>query len=363
MNILVLNAVKGWSGIGSHSIELALALKKRGHNAIIGCANEVNVKYHAEKLGLSLRDIRLKNLADIRAILKIIKVALKEDIDVIVANLGKEYWPATFVAKLLRLKIIVVRHQTNRLKKITCWLIAKHVDRVVAVSNDVTDALISGGVPTQKIDVVHNAVNLERFNPFSVDRDGVRKELGIGDDDIVVGTAGRLCPEKGVFELLRASHLLMQKYPFVRLVFVGDGPSRTELEREAKRLLISDRVIFTGLRKDMERLYAAMDIFVLASTCREAFGMALIEAMAMVKPVIATAVGGIPEIISNETNGILIQPADETALADAVARLVNNNALSRKIALEGRRTVESNFSGKAMGEGFERVLEKTFNQR
>ncbi len=358
MNILILNAVRGWSGIGSHSIELALALRKNGHNAIIGCANEVNVKHHAERLRIPLREIRLKNLMDIRAIFTIIKVALKNDIEIIVANLGKEYWPATFVAKLLGLKIIVVRHQTNKLKKITCRLLANHVDRVVAVSHAVTDALIAGGVPAARIDVVHNSLNLERFNPETVDREAVRKELGIRDDEAVIGTAGRLCPEKGIFELLDALRLLLPRYPSARLLFAGDGPSRPELAARAKSLSIEDKVIFTGLRTDMERIYAAMDTFVLASTCKEAFGMALIEAMAMERPVIATAVGGIPEIITDGENGVLIAPGDPAAIADAIAKVVYNKELSKRLAEEGRRTVERKFSEKAMGEGFEKVLGK-----
>jgi len=353
-----LNAARGWSGIGSHSIELALSLRKKGHMAVIGCAQEVNVRHHAEKLGIPLRKIRLKNLMDIRAIFKIMQVVFKDDIELIIANLGKEYWPATFVAKILGRKIIVIRHQTNRLKKITCWLLATQVDRVVAVSGAVADSLIAGGVPFEKIEVVHNAINIERFDPLSVDGNGVRKELGIGENDIVIGTAGRLCPEKGVTELLHAANSLIQEKRPIKLIFAGDGPSKSELMKEAKRLSIHDRVIFLGLRKDMERIYAAIDIFVLPSTCREAFGMALIEAMAMKKPVVATEVGGIPEIVRDGVDGILVSPGDPNAIAAAVARLIDDRDLSGKIAREGQKTVERRFSDKAMGNTFEKMLEK-----
>jgi glycosyltransferase involved in cell wall biosynthesis len=363
MNILVLNAVRGWSGIGSHSIELALSLKKKGHMAVIGCAQEVNVRHHAKKLGIPLRKIRLKNLMDIRAIFKIMQVVFKDDIELIIANLGKEYWPATFVAKILGRKIIVIRHQTNRLKKITCWLLARYVDRVVAVSDAVADSLIAGGVPAEKIDLVHNAINLERFNPFSVDRDRVRKELGVGDDDIVIGTAGRLVSEKGVSELLNATYRLIQENRPVKLIFAGDGPSKTALAEEAHRLSIHDRVIFLGLRKDMDRIYAAMDIFVFPSTQNEAFGMVLIEAMAMNKPVVASAVGGILDIVRDGINGILIPPRDHVAIATAVARLIDDQDLSGKIAREGQKTVEQRFSDKAMGDTFEKILEKIVRPR
>ena len=117
-----------------------------------------------------------------------------------------------------------------------------------------------------------------------------------------------------------------------------------------------DKVILCGVRKDMERMYAAMDIFVLPSTCREAFGMVLIEAMAMGKPVIATAIGGIPEIIADAGNGILVPPGDPDAIAHAIARYIQEDDFSSKVAREGRKMVEQKFSDVAMGNNFENVL-------
>jgi glycosyltransferase involved in cell wall biosynthesis len=358
MNILILNAVKGWSGIGSHSLELALALRKQGHHPILSCSHEINVTYYAKKFNLPIRHLKLKNSMDVRWILKIIKVVLKEDIKVIVTNLGKEYWPAVFVAKLLRLKIIVVRHQTNKLKKITCWLLDKHVDRIVAVSHAVRDVLMASGISPGKIDVIHNAINLERFDPSTVNRDEVREELRIKRNDIVIGTSGRLCREKGGLELIHAVHSLIKNNSSVKLLFVGEGPYRVELEKEAKALSMNGNIIFTGFRNDMKRMYAAMDIFVLPSTCKEAFGIAIIEAMAMIKPVIATAVGGIPEIITNGTNGILIPAGKHSVMAEAIDRLINDAEFSNRIALEGRKTVEHNFSDITLGNKFELVFNK-----
>jgi glycosyltransferase involved in cell wall biosynthesis len=363
MNILILNSVGGWSGIGSHSLELALSLTKKGHNAIIGCSGEINVKYYAEKYKLPIKDIKLKNLLDIRSVLKIIKVCLREDVKVIVVNLGKEYWPATFVAKLLGLKIIVIRHQTNKLRKITNRLLAGHVDGIIAVSNAVRESLMSCGVPAGKIQVIHNAVNLDRFDPSSVDRNGVRRELCIDNDDMVIGTAGRLCREKGGLELLSAMHRLVQKYSSLKLMFVGDGPYKAELEETARSLSMTDKVIFTGFRYDMQRMYSAMDIFVLPSRCEEAFGIALIEAMAMKKPVIGADTGGIPEIISHGINGILVPPRNAGALSEAIAGYIENKEVFRDIASAGRKTVELKFSDKQYGDQFEVLLNLSDKER
>ena len=186
----------------------------------------------------------------------------------------------------------------------------------------------------------------------------MRNELGIREDEVIVGTAGKLAKGKGVFELLRAFHVISQRHPKIKLVFVGEGGERHKLLEEAERLSIDKKVILTGLRRDTERMYAAMDIFVLPSTCREAFGMVMIEAMAMGKPVIATNVGGIPEVIDNGINGILVPPGNADAIADAIARYIFNSEFSKKVAAEGRNKVEREFSDKVIGNHFEKVLKE-----
>lgn len=362
MNILLLNVnigkEWGWGGIESHSDILASELVKNGHRVVMGCWEEGSVAVQAGKLVLPSRRIRIRNSGDIVAIIKIIKTCLRDDIQVIIANGGREYWPAAIAAKISGTKIIFVRHQTDRIKWSTRWLINNYVERVIAVSGAVKNALIASGVSEEKIEIIHNSIALERFNPSLVNKDEVRQGLGIGSNDIVIGTVGKLNRGKGVYEILDALCSLVKEYPDLKLVYVGDGPERQGIEEEAQKLSVHDRVIFAGVRRDIEKMYSSMDIFVLPSTCDEAFGMVLIEAMAMGKPVIATTVGGIPEIIRDGVNGILISPGDSSAIADAIANLINNYDLAEGIASEGRRAVEHDFSAKVMGERFEEVLSK-----
>jgi len=365
MNILFININVGkgwgWGGIESHSETLAALLSKNGHRVIMGCWNEGSVRV-AGGLVLPSRRITIVNSGDIPAMIKIIRACLKDTIQVIIANSGREYWPAAIAAHIAGAKVVFIRHQMDRLKKTTCWLVNHYVDRVVAVSSAVRDALVESGVSREKIDIIYNSIALERFNPENVERDTVRRELGIESDNIVIGTAGKLNQGKGVFDLLSAVHRLVDKYPTVRLIFVGDGSERTRLEQEAQRFSIHDKVIFPGVRDDIERMYAAMDIFVLPSTCREAFGMVLIEAMAMGKPVIATTMGGIPEIVGNEATGILVPPRDPDAIAHAIARYIEDGEFSRKVALEGRNMVAQKFSDEAMGDSFKNLLKSLWNK-
>jgi glycosyltransferase involved in cell wall biosynthesis len=360
VNILILNGGRGWGGIESHTVTLASALAVRGHKVIVGCPRRGCVMKNAAEAGLSARDIEVVNSADIFALLKIISLASEENIEVIIANLGKEYWPAAVAALVLGIKVIFVRHQTDGLKSITRRLIRRHVDRVAAVSIAVKDALVESGVPETKIGVIYNAVDLKRFDPSAVDRPGAKREIGLGPGDVVVGTAGKLETGKGVFELVRAAALLSKTRPSVKLLFVGDGPEKARLIKEAERLSMRDRVIFAGLRSDMEKMYAAMDIFALPSTCTEAFGMVIIEAMAMGRPVVATEIGGIPEIVKNGSNGLLVKPGDHVALAGALGRLMDDAGLSSCLSREGRSAVEQYYSVNAIGLAFEGMLQQVF---
>jgi glycosyltransferase involved in cell wall biosynthesis len=356
LNVLILNGGKGWGGIESHCVTLASALIKKGHKVIIGCPREGTVSGNAARADIPVRDINVVNSADLKALWRIVATAKREGIEIIVANLGKEYWPAAVAAKVLGIRIVFVRHQVDRLKKATRYLIERHVQRVAAVSIAVRDALTECGVSDEKITVIYNAVDIGWFKPSNAHRESAREELGFAERDIVVGTAGKLHRGKGVYDLLQAAGGLTGRYRALRLLYVGDGPERTALEQEAIRLSIRDKVVFAGLRSDMERMYAAMDIFVLPSTCREAFGMVIIEAMAMGKPVIATATGGIPEVVKDGTNGILVHPGDLEGLADAICRLIDDGALSSRLSGEGRATVEQYYSEDAISAAFENML-------
>lgn len=361
MNILLLNisiGKGGWGGIESHSDILASTLVKRGHNVIMGCQVNGFITTEAAKLKIPARKVRIINSGDVAAIIKMVKISSQENIELIIANHGREYWPAALAAKFSGARIVFVRHQTDRLKSTTCLLVNRFVDRVVAVSGAVREALIKSGISPEKITLIPNSIVLARFNPTRIDKQKVRKELGIDGAAVVIGTVGKLNRGKGVYEALYAFNRLAPEYPQLKLLFVGEGPERGPLEQEVKKLGIDDRVVFAGMRRDVERMYAAMDIFVLPSTCDEAFGMVIIEAMAMEKPVIGTTVGGIPAIINHNVTGLLVPPADEAGLSAALARYIEDRNLALRIARNGRRFVEDRFSDETSGDKFEAVFKR-----
>jgi glycosyltransferase involved in cell wall biosynthesis len=232
----------------------------------------------------------------------------------------------------------------NALHSWTRYLINHFVDKMVAVSNAVKEQLIKCGVPAEKIEVLYSILDPDQFQLDSLNKSEIRINLGISNDSIVIGTAGKLNPGKGIFPLLTAVHQVSKNQPKIKLLFVGDGPSRDQLEQEAQQLSLQDDVIITGFREDMNRMYAVIDIFILPSICQEAFGMVLVEAMAMGKPVIGTAVGGIPEIIRHEINGLLVAPQDPDALATAIMRYLSDKDFSQTMATAAFNTVATIYS-------------------
>ncbi len=221
------------------------------------------------------------------------------------------------------------------------WLLVRLATRVVATSEAVRGRLARWPAAHRQCVVVPNGLDLQAFVPLK-DADAVRESLGLPAGARVIGTVGRLVPFKGHRHLLEAFARLRAREPDVHLVVVGDGPERAALERQARELGVAPAVRFTGHREDVPDLLAALDVFVLPSLA-EHFGRVLLEAMAMERPVVATAAGGVPEVVEAGVTGLLVPPANAAALADAVLTLLADPAHGRALGRAGRRRVEARF--------------------
>ena len=359
MNILIINSARGSGGIESHSVTLATALLKRGQTVYLACRSGSPLENSAVAHSVPVIDFSLVNSGDVKGMFKLKKILGSTAADVLIVNLGKDYWPAAITAGLAGKRIVIIRHQANRLKRATRWLLSNYADRIVAVSRFIRDGMVSDGIPPEKITVIHNSVDSGEFRSLPAGRERVRNELGIKTGDIVIGFVGAMAEGKGVFELLKAFQALASGDSRLKLLYVGKGTDMERLQKEAS--VLGDRVIFAGHRKDVAAMYAAMDIFVLPSTCREAFGTVLIEAMSMGKPVIGTRIGGIPEIIEHGKNGLMVPPGDHFAIAQAILRLAESQSLREELAFNAIRSVTLNFSDEVFGNSFTRLLQEVCN--
>lgn len=225
--------------------------------------------------------------------------------------------------------------------------VCRRLDGLIAVSGVLGAALSTRGlVPRGGIHVIRNGIDLERFNPF-VSGATFRVELGLASTNQLIGTICRLTPEKGIDVFLQAAAIVAARHPGARFCVVGDGPEEVPLKRLARTLGLDKVVTFTGRRTDIPGILAALDVFVLASRS-EGLPLALIEAMAMLRPVVATAVGGCPEVVQDGVSGRLVAPGDVAGLSRAIVGLLEREEVRRSLGREARRKIELEFSALEM---------------
>jgi glycosyltransferase involved in cell wall biosynthesis len=200
-------------------------------------------------------------------------------------------------------------------------------NKIIAVSEGIRDDLIKHGIRPSKIVAIQNAVE-KGFDPMRLAETRLekRKALGVSDGEYVAGYVGRLSAEKGVQYLIEAASILKGKGAQFRMLIIGDGPKRKELENLTVEKGLAREHMFVGFQNDIENWLPVLDVFVLPSLT-EGTPMALLEAMAIGLPVIASDVGGVPELVENGVSGFLIPPGDSAALAEKLSTLCRNRSV------------------------------------
>jgi glycosyltransferase involved in cell wall biosynthesis len=250
---------------------------------------------------------------------------------------------------LFRIPVLVASCRDLKLRK--GWLVTlfdrmmmKWADATTCCSEAVRQfALAHGRVSEDRIVTIHNGIDLVRFSRPSVLQ---RSNVQLRDGVPVIGTVCRLVePKKGLSVLLQAMKQLLVSAPTRawQLIIVGEGPALPQLKQRCKELEIWPHVIFAGVYPRAEEVLPLMDIFVMPSLY-EGFGISLIEAMAARRPVVATKVGGIPEIVTHNESGLLVPPGDPLSLAAAIDRLLGDPVFADKLAAAGHAKVHERFS-------------------
>ena len=235
-------------------------------------------------------------------------------------------------------------------QRLLAELVVRAADRVIVNA----ELLRPSGRAGQRTDVIPSGVDTDVFRPTDSGAEA-KMRLGLAADRPVIGTVGRLEPRKGTATLVAAvAALRAEGRHDATLVVVGDGPLRAELAADAERLGIPSHVRLLGDRADVSAVLAALDVFVLPSRT-EGMSNALLEAMAMARPVVATAVGGTPEVIADGESGVLVAADDPAAMAAAVGRLLDTPVLAARIGAAARQTVEERYGARSMVRRLEAV--------
>lgn len=235
---------------------------------------------------------------------------------------------------------------------VTVRLVNRVASKVIGVSNGVVDALLQAGVDPAKCLPVFNGIDPDQVLP---DGQEVRKQYGIGEHEVVFGAVGSLIERKGIRYVLEAASKLNVTETAFRLLLVGDGPQRAELQTLAEQLGIAERVVFTGFQPAPLLFVAAMDVCMLASQS-EGLPRVLLEAMLLGKPTIASNIVGSRELVADQQSGLLVPYADSHALFLAMQQLLSEPQCRRRLGEQGRAIVTRKYTIRAYVDGVERVL-------
>ena len=342
------------AGDSHYLLAQARALSARGHEQVILTArNELEAEFDA--IGVRTRigpmDNRRKNpLHAWRSVRAILDVARSEKADLLHAHHRWSGFLGWIASRLLGIPVVSTDHAELRSNR----LLSFRGEAVIAVSEKSREHLVRHfGVPAEKIAVIGGFTT---FKPTGA-AGGWASYPGAVETDtgaFVIGHVAQFVPVKGQAILLDAFARVARSHPEALLVMVGDGPLRDELEAHARTLGIESRVRWLGMRRDTSDIYATMDLFVLSSLS-EGFGLVVLEAMLAGVPVVATAVGGVPDLLDSGRCGMIVPPGEANALAEAIERMICDPDTGRLMAESGKTRVSALFDPAALAEKVEAV--------
>jgi glycosyltransferase involved in cell wall biosynthesis len=236
-------------------------------------------------------------------------------------------------------------------------------DKIIVLSeNEKQDHIKFKVAKPDRLEIIHSGLALDKFINTQIDILQKKKELNLPFNSLIVGTVGLLGPRKGQRYLIEAAPLVLETIKDALFLIVGDGEFKTELEDLTKTLRVEKSVVFTGWRQDIPEILGILDLFVFASI-REGLGLALVEAMVMKRPVVATNVGGIPEVVKDNITGLLIAPCDHKALAGAIIKMLTDRERAKHMGELARDYVYYKFSQELMLEKINHLYEALIQKK
>ncbi len=349
-----------WGGLEMHVPIISGLLLKKGYRVTVMCREGSPLEEQLDRDGIDHVSLGGGEYISPGAVLSIRNFLGAGEFSLIHSHYSRDLWKVVPPIKWSRShRLIHTRHINSGVRKgdlLHRWLFSR-VDGWVATSQDGRANLVeTHPVDPAKVHVVSYGVNTSKNSRDSLSRRQVRDEFGIDNGDIVVGMLGRMTPKKGHEIFFHAITSIRRRVDANVIFLVVGGPSAGEEEygNFLKKIIVEmdlqDSIIFTGQRSDVQRLFSAMDIYVMPSD-KESFGISLLEAMCSGLPVVATSVGGPLEVVEEGVSGFLVPPRDPVRLAEAIVRLVQDGDLRRRLGRRARERIEGHFSEEAMVDG------------
>jgi glycosyltransferase involved in cell wall biosynthesis len=349
LNLFQIDAGKEWRGGQRQSLFLARELKKKSYpfKFYVQPGSPLHVK--ALEDDLPVIPLKMRSETDAWAILRLASGMKRHRCRLVHFHDAHSVAVGTAAASIAKVPMRVISRNVDfPIKKnfLSQMKYTKNIDVIIAVSQGIKKVLVDGGIDPSLVKVIPDGID---YSPFeqATSSQYLRRELNFGAEDFLVGIIAHLADHKGHKYLIRATEILKEKAPRIRVIIVGEGPLRMELDRLVKQTHVEDIVFFLGFREDVPQILASLDLFVLSSYL-EGMGSSILDAMASRLPVVATKTGGIPEVVVNGETGLLVPPRSPVALAKAILKIYGNRELGSRLGQKGYELVHLKFSAEAM---------------
>lgn len=348
--ILHTEASMGWGGQEIRIVQESRELASRGYRVTIACQEGATIGERAAEARIPVHIVAMRNQYDPLAVRNFIKLIRDESIDIVHTHSSRDGWVAGAAGKFTGTPVVRSRHLSTPIGKnwFSSFSYRFFADAILASGDRIKQTLVTrNGLDPDKIVSVGAGVDTRRFRQ-DISGDGVRKELRLDDCYPVVGMVAILRSWKGHDYLLESVREVVKQYPTAKFVIAGDGPRKDALHQKVSDLGVGDSVIMAGFRADVPEVMAAVDIIILPSYASEATSQVLPQALAMGTPVIATDVGGLPEIVEDNVTGLLIPPRDPAAIAGAIIKMAADKDRARLMMERGREKILEGYTLEVM---------------
>lgn len=337
----------GWGGQERRILSEIVALTARGHRIWLATRAHAAIADKARAAGIPVLILPFAGKFDLRTIIPLGNFIRRNGIDIVVTHSGIDSWVGAFAARLGRCHLVRTRHLNLPLHRRWYNFVHYLADRIVTSGEVMRQNLVVNcGFPEAQVVSIPTGLDLSRFRPVRT-RSQVRQELGLDETHFVVLMVGVIRSVKRHEVALRAFVQLQREVPEARLLLAGEGPMAKQMQDLAQSLGLADSVRFLGHREDVPDLMGAADCLLLTSRS-EGVPQVLTQGLHCDLPIVATAVGGVPEVVIHEKTGLLVQPEDIAGVAAALARLRREPEFAATLAAAGKRHVEHKFSLEAM---------------
>ncbi len=347
LSILHIIEAPMWTGAMSQTLATVVGLKRRGHEVTLATTPGSILWGRADAEGIDLVGVELRSELNPFAVARLASIVRSRRIQVIHAHRAHAHSIGLLLACVTRRPLVVSRRTTLEPRSNLGSRIkyrSRSVTRIIAISEAVASVLVDFGVRRDRIAMIHSGVDTTIYSPG---RDGssVRTEFGLSPHVPLVGMmANAYGPSKGHDTFLEAARMILSDTPETVFLLAGHHTDKPPLREAAAELGIADSVVFAGYRTDVPDILASLDVSVNCPRSREGLSVAVMEALATGVPVVATDVGGIPELVRNGETGLLVAPGDAAGLAGAVTRLLSDSDLASRLAEAGTSFVQEHLT-------------------